>query len=165
MLLEQIERAQRYLERLRSVYTGIFTTSDNRDLYEDDAITFFMHCYHVRDWIVHLNRVGITASQVDEFINSHDELKICADLCNGSKHCRLQRNIRSGQQPHMAGKEYDTSTWLTSSGGGNVVKARYTILTASGSIDALALAERCMILWSEFIAGMSNRSAGTSGSS
>jgi hypothetical protein len=156
--VEQIERANRYLERLRSLYCGIFTTSDDRDLYEDDAITFFMHCYHVRDWIVHLNKVGITSSQVDEFINSHDELKICADLCNGSKHCRLQRNIRSGSQPHIAGKSYDTSTWLVGSGGGNVVKGRYTVVTASGNIDALELAERCMALWSEFIATAPNNS-------
>ena len=102
--MEQIDRANRYLERLQSVYGGIFTTSDDRNLYKDDTITFFMHCYHVRDWIIHLNKVEIVASHVDEFINSHNELKICADLCNGSKHYRLQRNIRSGRQPHIAGK-------------------------------------------------------------
>ncbi|MBB3103535.1 hypothetical protein [Azomonas macrocytogenes] len=142
--MEQLERARRYLDRLRSLYSGIFTTSADRDLYEDDAISFFMHCYYVRDWIIHLNKVGITASQVDEFINSHNELKICTDLCNGSKHCRLERNIRSGRQPHIAAKRYDTSTWLTGSGGGNVVKGRYTVVTASGTIDALDLAERCI---------------------
>jgi hypothetical protein len=132
--------------------------SDDRDLYEDDAITFFMHCHHIRDWIIHLNKAGITASQVDDFINSHDELKICADLCNGSKHCRLQRKIRSGRQPHIVGKSYNTSTWLTGSGGGNVVKGCYTVLTASGTIDALELAEKCMALWSKFIATVPNNS-------
>lgn len=34
-----MERAQRYLDRLRSVYSGIFTTSDDRNYYEDDAIS------------------------------------------------------------------------------------------------------------------------------
>lgn len=158
--MEQLERARRYLNRLRSLYDGIFTKSDDRDLYEDDAISFFMHCYHVRDWIVCLNRIGITAAQVDDFINAHDELKICADLCNGSKHCRLERNIRSGRQPHIASRSYDTSTWLTGSGGSNLVKGRYTVITACGTIDALDLAERCMALWSEFIATASNDSCG-----
>lgn len=153
--MEQLERARRYLERLRSVYKGIFTTSDDRDTYEDDAITFFVHCYHVKDWIVHLNRVGITASQVDEFINAHEEFRVCADLCNGSKHCRLKRNTRSGWQQHLSGRLYDRSTWLSGSGGGEVVKVRYTIVTASGCIDALDLAERCMTLWSEFIGAAS----------
>ena len=149
--MEQIDRANRYLNRIRDIYAGVFTTTDDRDLYEDDVLSFFMHCFHIRDWILHLNRVGINAHQLDAFINQHEALRVCADLCNGTKHCKLDRATRSGTQPHVAGKAYDTSTWLTGSGGGNVVKGTYTVLTASGPVDALELGSECMRLWGEFI--------------
>lgn len=156
-MMEQMARANRYLDRIRNIYQGVLSTTDERDGYEDDAVSFFMHCYHIRDWILHLNQVGITAPQVDAFINAHEELRICADLCNGSKHCKLHRKTRSGRQPHIAGKRYEAATWLTASGGGNVLKGRYSILTASGQVDVLALAEDCMRLWSEFITQASER--------
>ena len=149
--MEQIDRAERYLERIRNVYRGVFSSTHDNDLYEDDLVSFFMHCYHIRDWILHLNNVGITAEQLDAFINSHDALKVCADLCNGSKHCRLTRKPRSGGQPHVASKTYQSATWFTGSGGGEVVKGSYIVLTSSGFIDALELAEQCMQLWKGFV--------------
>jgi hypothetical protein len=156
--MEQVDRANRYLKRMRGVYGGVFLTSDDRDLYEDDVLSFFMHCFHIRDWILHLNQVGITAQQLDLFINRHEALRVCADLCNGTKHCKLKRSTRSGRQPHVATKSYASTTWLTGSGGGNAVKGKYTILTASGPVDALELGEECMLLWGEFIEQARNSS-------
>jgi hypothetical protein len=149
--VEQLERAGRYLERIRAVYAGIFSTHHDKDGYEDDVISFFVHCYHIRDWIIHLNRVGVTAVDLDAFINKHEALRICADLCNGSKHCKLTRTLRTEKQPHISGKEYRSSTWYSGSGGGEVIKGRYSILTSSGRIDALELAEACMGLWSQYV--------------
>lgn len=153
--MEQLERAQRYLERVKAIYAGVFSSKHHdKNAYEDDLISFFMHCYHIRDWVIHLNKIGVTASQVDAFINKHESLRICADLCNGSKHCKITRSLRTGKQPHVAGKTYRSSTWLTGSGGGELLKGKYSILTSSGDIDALELAEQCMRLWSGFIAEM-----------
>lgn len=149
--MEQLERAERYLIRMRAIYAGVFAQDHNTHDYEDDVLSFFMHCYHVRDWIVRLNRVGVTARDVDQFIDAKPCLRICTDLCNGAKHCRLTRPARSGSQPHVAGKQYSASTWLTGSGGGEVLQAKYTIVTSQGTIDALALAEECIECWRIYV--------------
>jgi hypothetical protein len=150
--MEQLERAERYLGKVRAIYTGVFAQSHDRRSHEDDLVSFFMHCYHVRDWIAHLNKVGVTAKDIDTFINTNPCLQICADLCNGSKHCELTRTPRSGSQPHVTGKAYEASTWFVGSGGGEVLRARYSIMTSTGVVDALQLAEQCMDCWRQFVA-------------
>ncbi|PWC22803.1 hypothetical protein DDT52_00590 [Brenneria roseae subsp. roseae] len=150
--MEQIERSKRYLTRMEKIYSGIFSSSDHdKEGYDDDVISFFIHCYHIRDWFIHLNRLNINASQVDIFINKHQALKICADLANGSKHCNLTRSLRTGRQPHIAGKQKETSTWLTGSGSGKVMKCKYTILCNNTLYDALQLARECIQLWDSYI--------------
>ena len=152
--MEQIYRAQRYLDRLREVYGGVVTQCQDNQRHEDDLRSFFMHCYHIRDWILHLNRVGVTQPQLDAFINGHEALRVCADLCNGSKHCRLTRRARSGLEPHVARRTYRSSVWLTGTGGSAVVKGEYLVKTALGFVDALELAEECMRLWRGFVDDM-----------
>ncbi len=119
--MEQIERANRYLGRIRQMYEGVIDPHRDRELYSDDVISFFMHCYHIRDWIIQLSKVRVTAKEVDAFINKHEALRVCADLCNGSKHCKLRR-LRTEKQPHLASKQHRSSTWLTCSGGHEVLK-------------------------------------------
>lgn len=153
--MEQFERAKRYLTRIENIYAGIFSSSGHdRDDYDDDVISFFIHCYHIRDWVILLNKLGITARQIDSFINNHQSLKICADLANGSKHCRLTRSLRTEQQPHFAGKERRTSTWYIGNGGGEVMKCKYTISSSAQFIDALELARQCIQLWESFLNGL-----------
>ncbi|ENH6195805.1 TPA: hypothetical protein ACT20Q_001312 [Yersinia enterocolitica] len=150
--MEQIERSKRYLTRMERIYSGILSSSGHDTAnYDDDVISFFIHCYHIRDWFIHLNRLNIDAKQVDKFINKHQALKICADLANGSKHCYLTRSLRSGYQPHISGKQKETSTWLTGTGGGEVMKCKYTILCNNTLYDALQLARECMQLWDSYI--------------
>lgn len=153
--MEQFERTKRYLARMEKIYEGIFSPSTHdKDGYDDDIISFFIHCYHVRDWIIHLNRLDITAQQVDAYINSHQALMICADLANGSKHCRLTRALRTERQPHISGKERRTSGWLTGNGGGEIMKCKYKILSNQEFIDALDLAKACVALWESYMGDM-----------
>ncbi|MHB1213842.1 MAG: hypothetical protein ACYCY9_02540 [Thiobacillus sp.] len=153
--MEQFERVNRYLKRINEIYSGVFSsTGHDKYQYDDDVISFFIHCYHIRDWVIHLNKVGINARQVDNFINQHLALKICADLANGSKHCRLTRNLRTTDQPHITYKEHQTSTWLTGDGGGEVMESKYSIAANAELFDALELATECVTLWSKFIDNM-----------
>ncbi|EEB7841207.1 hypothetical protein GNY41_22395, partial [Salmonella enterica subsp. enterica] len=119
--MEQIERSKRYLNRIEKIYAGIFSSSGHdKEDYDDDVVSFFIHCYHIRDWIIELNTLNIKSGQVDTFINKHQALKICADLANGSKHCKLTRSLRTGRQPHIAAKQKKTSTWYSGTSGGEV---------------------------------------------
>lgn len=150
--MEQLERSQRYLKRIKNIYSGVFSPiGHDKDSYDDDVISFFIHCYHVRDWVIHLNKVGVSAKQVDEFINNHIPLKICADLANGSKHCKLTRNLRTERQPHFITKEHKTSLMFTSNGGGELLLSKYQILSDGVIYDALELAEESVLLWGTFI--------------
>jgi hypothetical protein len=89
---------------------------------------------------------------VDEFISRTTCLMLCADICNGVKHCKLTKTPRSGTQPNFSGKEYRSALWLTGASGGELLHAKYTIQTSFGVVDALELAEECVQSWSEFIA-------------
>lgn len=150
--MEQFERARRYLTRIENIYSGIFSSSShNKDYYDNDVISFFIHCYHIRDWIIHLNEIGVTARQVDSYIDSHHALKVCADLANGSKHCKLTRSLRRDYQPHIAGKARQTSTRLTDNGGGEMMQSKYTVLSNTAFFDALELAKECTQLWESYM--------------
>lgn len=149
--MEQIERSKRYLKRMEKIYSGIFSSSGHdKEDYDDDVVSFFIHCYHIRDWIIELNTLNIKSGQVDIFINKHQALKICADLANGSKHCKLTRSLRTGRQPHIAAKQKETSTWYSGTGGGEVMTCKYTILSDGQLYDALHLARECIQLWDSY---------------
>ena len=145
--MEQVERTRRYLDRMRKIYSGA-PYIENKEYYADDVLAFFVHCYHVRDWIITLNTLGLTREVVDQYIDSHEELRICADLCNGSKHCRLTRNMRTEGQPHIAVKQFI-------SGGTDdalhTTQGEFTIVSGQHAHDALELAEACMKRWDEFV--------------
>ena len=150
--MQQLDRAKRYLIRIQKLYQGVFSsTGHDKDAYDDDVISFFIHCYHIRDWIIHLNESAITKKQVDEYINEHRALMICADLANGAKHCRLTRTLRTEKQPHVYGKERHASMWLTGDGGGEVMKCTYAILSNGEDLDALEVATACIQLWELFV--------------
>ena len=151
--MEQIERAKRYLERIRKIYGGTALPWEERICLQDDVISFFMHCYHIKDWIIELSRVKVTPQEINEFINKHEALKICADLCNGSKHCQLTRTPKTGQQPHIVSSQYQTG----SNNESVFVKGRFSVLSNQEFHDALELAEECMALWNAFIADLQTK--------
>lgn len=159
--MEQLDRTKRYLDRIKLVYSGVYSSSGHdKKLYDDDVLSFFIHCHHIRDWIIHLNTIGITAAQVDAFIDSHEPLKICADLANGSKHCRLTRGTRTKRQPHISGKEYRTTMQYTEDNYSEHMTAKYKISTHMEYHDALELAESCVNLWETYIASIQKNGTG-----
>lgn len=147
--MEQFERVERNLQRMRKIYTGLAHSHEHAAYYEDDVVSFFIHCHHLRDWVHQLNRAGETSRDIDAFINAHHELKVCADLCNGSKHCRIER-VRSGRQPHIVRKSWSVTTYTPEAGVPTTFKAQYHILANDKIYDALGLAEKCFELWSSY---------------
>lgn len=144
--MEQIERTRRYLNRIRDIYKQVPYHSDNRERYSDDVYSFFIHCHHIRDWFYHLNIVGITEKDLDSFISAHIELRICEDLCNGTKHCELdkRRRHKTNSQPHIISTSFESDNETTT-------KGKFCIHSDGIFYDALQLAERCMKLWDDFV--------------
>lgn len=151
--MEQIERANRYLTRLQYAYEGIQRSSAifSIDEPKDDCISFFMHCYHVKDWLIAIHG---KKKEIEEFINSNLELRICADICNGAKHYKITGELRSGAHREVAVDSIDSSTWFTGTGGLDVHKCKFSVVSAEGSHDALQLAEKCMTLWGSYVASI-----------
>lgn len=149
--MEQLERARRYLKRIQKIYSGVFSSEGHdEEAYDDDVISFFIHCYHVRDWIIQQDDAVVTGRQVDAYIDSHLALKVCADLANGSKHYKLTRALRTGSQPHIASKEREVSTWYTGGGGGELMVSKYSVHSNAEILDALLLARESVELWDAY---------------
>jgi len=149
--LEQLERAKRFLNRIRQLYAGEGIPYEENKNHDDDVISFFIHCYHVKDWIINSNKIGISKEEVEDYINNNEALRICADLCNGEKHFKLQRNSRTGKQPHIASRNYSNLYFTPESGLLPRITGSYKILSKDNFYDALKLAEACIELWDAFI--------------
>jgi hypothetical protein len=148
--MEQFERVGRYLTRLCYAYEGIQASSATFSIQDpkDDCISYFMHCYHLKDWLIasYGNR-----KEIEDFINANEELRICADICNGAKHLRITNGLRSGSNQRIEASGLESSLWITGSGGVEVHKCEFTVVSEHKTYDALQLAKRCMELWKSFV--------------
>lgn len=145
--MEQIERTRRYLERVRQIYAGVPDRDDARLYYGDDVESYFIHCHHILDWAEWLNTVGVSRADLQTYVNANPELRICADLCTGAKHCNVT-NLRTQHRPRILSIRRTTQP---ASDGEMVTTMRFNIFADGQTIDALELAEACMDLWDEFV--------------
>jgi hypothetical protein len=152
--MEQLSRAKRYLDRIERLYAGVFSSlGHDEEAYFDDVLSFFIHCYHVRDWALHQEGSAVQRREIDAFIDDNEPLRICADLANGSKHCKLTRLPRSGHQPSITDPQTHYSTWYVGTGGGEVLQSSYRVMSNGRSIDVRQLAQECIALWELFLDG------------
>jgi hypothetical protein len=87
-LLEKVKRDQ------SSLYNSIIT--QDPDSISDAVFNFAVTGYHIKDW---LRNEGV--SGVEAYINTKPMLRLCADLCNGSKH-KLLNSPRETNDPVMS---------------------------------------------------------------
>ena len=149
----QFYRTERWLGRLKAIYCGEYTPVGNSDDLLDHVLAFFLNCHHIKDWL----KKGpewqdgvdpkVKAGAVEQFVTESEALRICADLCNGSKHFTLDKKPRSGATPtlHSVHSRVDTTAQVS------VTTTRFTFRTKRGATDAYALAEECLESWRRFI--------------
>ena len=138
---EQIARVARYYRKLKEYDSGIppgmLISEEHRDL----VYAFFLNCYHLKDWIKHdpdLSPIG----DVENFINTNRELRLCADICNSNKHFKITRP-RSSDSP-----EVGTFQLI---GTPQKVVLRFEIMTTSGPVDTFEVATKCVKAWSRYL--------------
>lgn len=86
--LEQFKRVERYLKKIED-------QDRNSTAYDDDLWSFFQNCYHLKDWIKNDPDVADEIQRmVEKFVQDNEELRICADLANRSKHLKLDKPPR-----------------------------------------------------------------------
>ena len=108
--MQQFHRVESYLTRVWRIYGGVPQLVKHTEEYEDDVISFFVHCHRLADWVID-HYANVTAEQeVHAFVNANPDLQLRADICNASKHCKLQR-IRTGIQPSLRGRDWVIVTY------------------------------------------------------
>jgi hypothetical protein len=89
--LEQYERMRRSYDRFRETL-GDKIPAD----YEDDVYAFFMHCYHLKDWLKNDSSVKVRmpniATDVEQFTERSAALRL-PDLCHSLKPLELKRSF------------------------------------------------------------------------
>ena len=142
---EQFERLVRNYQRLAQINQGRQHDMHSEN-YRDEVYSYFLNCYHLKDWLINDSAFPANAAEVEGYINTNPELQLCADICNAHKHLRLDKP-RSAENPRVGGQKIDLKLGARET----AIKVQFTIDTVSGPLDAFELATKCLELWKVFI--------------
>ena len=129
----------RSLESLREAYAldasavGIEGVSDRAD-------NFFVHCFHLKDWLVNTGTASV--ADVQAHIDS-TPLRWCDAMCNSDKHHTRTRGVTARIRETSISPEDGRATVT--------IEVDWAGPTAK-LIDALDLAEQCVDAWRQFFA-------------
>lgn len=142
---EQWTRVARWFARFKETNDG--RTHDRAsDYYQDEVYAFFQNAYHLKDWLKNDPAASAQVLDVERFIDSSHGMRLCADLCNGSKHLTLTSPRESGDtrmgQRHFRVGLSEPAT----------ISAQYMVEAASEAYDAFLLAQSCMDEWRAYLA-------------
>ncbi len=150
----QFARVERWQHRMELIRKGEILPFGPQDDLLDYTLSFFMNCHHLKDWLGQ-DRVWqagreITTEEaktaVEQFINENEALRICADLCNGTKHL-THNSGRSGREPKLG----ISHTRFTFDGEKTMQQQEIHLDTSLGMVNALALSKECLELWRAFM--------------
>lgn len=134
--LEQWGQVERSYKKVQGLYTGPVDNQEATSVVKD----FFIHCWHLHDWLLHDPSTSVQWPDVDTLLKGEPDLQICRAIANTSKHHTLKSaNAMSAR----------VSSIVTQPQG----QVTLEISTASGieHRDALNLATSCMDIWRRFL--------------
>ncbi len=143
---EQMERLKRAYGRLVHIDRGK-KNDMNPEYYRDDLFAFFLNCHHLKDWLKNDSSFRVDGSVVENYIDQNNDLRICADICNGHKHFVRDKFQRSTESPVVEGQ----NVYMKIGTGTSEISIKFTINTESGMRDGFELATNCLQLWESFI--------------
>jgi hypothetical protein len=122
----------------------------------DMIYAFFQNCYHLKDWIK-ADKPQLKREVENLFKESNKDpdvlcMKVCADLCNGSKHCRIDPKF----YPPKIDKDTDVKEIITKSHFNITDRSfkfsiSYNVQADNHNFDALELAKHCIDRWKLFM--------------
>lgn len=142
---EQWDRVERWFSSFKETNDG--RTHDRAsDYYQDEAYAFFQNAYHLKDWLKHDPAASAQVRDVEAFISGSQSMRLCADLCNGSKHLALttpreSADTKIGQRHFRVGLSEPAT-----------ISAQYVVESAGQTYDAFALAQDCIDEWRAYLA-------------
>jgi hypothetical protein len=113
----------------------------------DFLLTFFENAYRLRDWLVQTD--AVLGHEVDAFIASRVELRICRDLANGFKHHSISKPsidsefaiVNQYVDPEPNGRAY------------RFPNGEWTILAGGRQFGLVELSDRVISIWREYLRG------------
>ncbi len=142
----QLFRLHRWHKRVKEIGTAN-SNSEDMEKEHDYVYAFFQNCYHLKDWLKH-SQVISPPQKVEDFINRHQEMQICADICNGTKHFHLTKPRHASDENLSVGREYVPSDWP---GNRPHMNEKWFVISGETKLDIFDLADRCMVLWDKFL--------------
>jgi hypothetical protein len=155
---DQWRRVERWFDRFAATANGRKHV-DASDNYQDEVYSFFQNCYHLKDWLLNDPTTGVVRGDVEAYISASQDLSICADICNGSKHLDLSKGNfrpRSGVDTKIQGRQYSVSFGSSLANPQDetpTISVRYIVISAGHTFDAFTLAESCMKDWRTYLQG------------
>lgn len=146
--LEQWMRVKRLYNLAKLLELGEFKDNRLSGYKFDIFLSFFVQCYHLRDWLVNSN--SIKSHVVDKFIRDSYQFGICRNLCLGVKHHTVLKPSRArlADFSSIVGvkipivREYDDLS---------KTEERTVILVDGKNYNALTLATECIDQWNQFL--------------
>ena|SRR5690242_7130714 len=117
---------------------------------EDFVYAFCQSAYHLRDWLQKSG--GATKAELDELMNETQALKLCRDVCNGSKHFALDRKRTKTERIGLM-REYVPP--ITKDEIASTRPRLFVFEGQDGSIQMIDIGElmnECVVAWREFCA-------------
>ena len=127
------------LQRVQRWYKRALEAKDPVDK-QDYLYAFFENAFHLRDWLE--NTGGATREDLNTFINSEAEMRLCRDLANSHKHYSISKP--SQPFPPSEAREYAPNR-------GNLGNVSWIILSDGVKHDAFQLATHIIEAWEDFI--------------
>ncbi|MEK7213880.1 MAG: hypothetical protein AAB637_02090 [Patescibacteria group bacterium] len=149
------------LQRIKRLRKNINQFADATDENFEDAIdaftSFFIQCYHLRDWLI---RSGYNQSQVDFCIQNNTWLSLCKNLANKQKHQKLKKNELENN--FVKDNFFGVSTPMNRYYDYFIHKGpRFgiNIWQFQMPVDVIEVADKCIAGWEEFLQNSSARVA------
>jgi len=139
--LGQLERLRRWHQRLQELRTQRAVQLTAADL--DLVFAFFQTAYHLRDWI--LNDGAASERELQELMSDSLALKVCRDLCIGSKHLTIKK--ASVDQHASLVREY-----VPGPVGNRAASSSRVVVIADGRHELWPLVDDCMATWETWTA-------------
>jgi hypothetical protein len=139
-------------DRMKRAYARAQTTIEMGEQRVDDYYSFFVWCYHLKDWLKNDETVPpAVRAMVEAFVKERRALAISGDIANGVKH--LLRDERRARVDPSAKVSAIPPAFQKSAFQGNAFQAegRVVVVVDGNHEDAGGMAQVCVAAWDDFL--------------
>ncbi|MDD5569487.1 MAG: hypothetical protein PHG23_03710 [Candidatus Pacebacteria bacterium] len=142
---EQLDRILRLKEDIARFSVA---TDDNFESAIDAFTSFFIQCYHLRDWLIQ-SRYG--RIDIDIFVSKSAWLSLCRDIANKQKHKEIDKYDPQNHFVKRKGSGNSTPIIAYYDPARNEQRFGIDVQEFGTMIDVIDLAEKCIEEWQKFL--------------